>query len=214
VALAADAARLLRWRARSLPAETACALAAALVRWAASVSSEVAGGAASIGGDGAALGMTLPETLGHAAKLAACLAEAPSPAVAPGGALARGAGGDAAEPDLAARGGDEAIDPDLAARRTDAESCLAAGGAFEELLCALVAAAAGGDAKMEAAALHAFLPRLLPALCGLSSDRCPAQTLSWFNKMPPALLLHLITPLCGLNANKQCMLHLNANKHA
>ena len=42
VALAADAARLLRWRAGAPSAEAACALAAALVRWTAELPAQAA----------------------------------------------------------------------------------------------------------------------------------------------------------------------------
>lgn len=45
VALAADAARLLRWRAGAPSADAACALAAALVRWTAELPAQAAGGA-------------------------------------------------------------------------------------------------------------------------------------------------------------------------
>lgn len=47
VALAADAARLLRWRAGAPSADAACTLAAGLVRWTAELPAQAAGGARS-----------------------------------------------------------------------------------------------------------------------------------------------------------------------
>lgn len=93
-----------------------------------------------------ALGLTLPEALGHAAKLAACLAHAGAPA-----------------------------DPREGAQRAEAGAAvpgLAAGDALGDLLSALMAAAKRDDARATAAALQPFLPRLLPALCASTSCGC------------------------------------------
>ena len=103
------------------------------------------------GGASATPGLTLPQALGRAAKLAACLEHASAPSEPR--EAAQQAGADAGVPNAAART------------------------ALRELLGALVAAAAHDGMRAEAAAQQPFLPRLLPALCASAAGGCVRPSL-------------------------------------